>query len=108
MTPALVTRITKMSAAAAREAGGAKGGRAIEVAGDEAAARTIGGDAAALVKRRAARSHRPIDDPRARHVHHKDVALPLLVRLVAPKVAVPEKSPVTRLPPEPSEAMPRP
>ena len=61
--------------AAAREAGGAKGGRAIEGAGDEEAARTIGGDAVAGVKRRAARSHRPIDDPRARHAHHKDVVV---------------------------------
>ena len=33
----------------------------MEGAGDEAAARTIGGDAVAFVKRRAARSHRPID-----------------------------------------------
>ena len=34
--------------------------------------------------------------------------LPLLLRLVVPKVAAPWKSPVTRYPPAPSEAMPLP
>ena len=34
--------------------------------------------------------------------------LPLLVSVVVPKVAVPEKLPATSAPPEPSEAMPEP